>query len=77
MIPILQSIGPREPIVSEQEQESMCHSMPLLLASINAWLIQSFPLKARATNEFYWNKEWEAISKTEWHQSVVDVVRFA
>ena len=35
--------------------------------------VANFPL---ATNEFYKNKEGEEISKTEWHHSVVNVVRF-
>ena len=33
--------------------------------------VPNFPL---ATNEFYKSKEGEAVSKTEWHHSVVDVV---
>ncbi|RLA26291.1 MAG: hypothetical protein DRR11_20065 [Gammaproteobacteria bacterium] len=35
--------------------------------------VANFPL---ATNEFYKNKEGEEVSKTEWHHSVVNVVRF-
>jgi single-stranded DNA-binding protein len=35
--------------------------------------VANFPL---ATNEYYKNKEGEEISKTEWHHSVVNVVRF-
>jgi len=35
--------------------------------------VPNFPL---ATNEFYKSKEGEAVSKTEWHHSVVNVVTY-